>query len=173
MPEVAEVGDTEQAAAGMTAAHPDNKEIAQGIGELAQGESRQPARDHRLLRVAAPSIRSGAGVKTTGVRGDSHRSLRSEQSTMSGARAHDSSGVPNKPLRAHQDVQKFLVGIHKSAEMEAQLQVQLLKQQEQSQMLSDSYRRRPLAHFRQVSEFEKNSAAYPSLEGVAGLEVAA
>jgi hypothetical protein len=59
-------------------------------------------------------------------------------------------------------VEDFLVGVHQSAEAEAQLQVEYLRQQEHSQLLSDSYRRRPAAQFRQgqgqvqVSEFEQN-----------------
>ena len=35
-------------------------------------------------------------------------------------------------------------------------------------MLNDSFRRRPLAHFRQVSEFEKNVSAYQSATEATG-----
>lgn len=94
------------------------------------------------------------------------------ESPLSGeSRVVESQAGQYKPLRAHQDVQHFLVGIHKSAEKEAQAEVELLRQQEHSKMMSELFRRQPAQHLRLVSEFEENSSAYrPQEPVVSGLE---
>lgn len=114
----------------------------------------------RIVGEATASARSGPGARPGP---DSPPSVSgTEQSTLSGVRAREGRAARGRPLRAHQDVEDFLVGVHQSAEAEAQLQVEYLRQQEHSQLLSDSYRRRPAAQFRQgqgqvqVSEFEQN-----------------
>ena len=117
-------------AAGNSSSQRDGEEA---IEEAAQGASRQHGHDLVLVQSAARSpAQSGAPsfreAPDAGTKRDhdpeSRLSARSDAaSARSGARAVGSHGVHDRPWRVHQDVQQFLIGIHESAEMEAQLQV--------------------------------------------------
>lgn len=103
--------------------------------------------DHRIdeavLKAAqAETVRSGAGEKgDADPKQETNPAVNAESPLSGESRVVESQAGQQKPLQAHQDVQSFLIGIHKSAEKEAQAEVDMLRQQEHSKMMSELFRR--------------------------------
>ena len=72
----------------------------------------------------ASTARSGPETKSKKDKiNETHRSMKSEAVTATKSARTTDGGAVLKLGDAHQDVQKFLIGIHRLAEAEAQLQV--------------------------------------------------
>lgn len=99
--------------------------------------------DEAVLKAAqAETARSGAREKGDAGPGQEANPAVNAESPLSGeSRVIESQAGQYKPLQAHQDVQSFLFGIHKSAEKEAQAEVDMLRQQEHSKMMNELFRR--------------------------------
>lgn len=127
-PSVEQVEDQEAVPFDMVEDMSGRREGEQDIDGAAPEDPHQQNLD-QVAVAAAPSGRYESGIRNAR-EGAESRSLKSRNEDISFSGQGGEGRAAHRPLRAHQDVQEFLIGIHKSAELEAQLQVQLLKQQE-------------------------------------------